>query len=267
MQSADAGRGNNMGRGNPRAVTGTHTTPVGDELMVHVVGTAETHLLSSTTASVWQRCDGRASRVDLESVFADQPAELRPELVQLALDQLEKAGLVEDGGDSSDLQRESRRRFLRKAAIAAVAVPTITTVVTAQPAAASSHETTGCSSANPCPDNQLCNASTGVCYCENNNNCASNQACVSGTCGPCSSASQCRSGQACVSQTCQATCDGDTTCRSTEYCCASSNAGCVVGTCTARRGTDETCSRSGQCTSGCCRNGTCKTGAGSCAPQ
>lgn len=168
-----------MGRGNPRAVSGTHTTPIGDELMVHVVGTAETHLLGPTTAAVWARCDGTTSRASLEDVFADQPAELRPELVQLALDQLERTGLVEDGGSSTDLQRESRRRFLRRAAIAAVTVPTITTVVTAQPAAAHSHDCnrTGCTGG------QVCDPPTGQCFpCSAQRPCPGTQRCVAGVC-------------------------------------------------------------------------------------
>jgi hypothetical protein len=245
-----------MSRGNPRAVTGTHTTPVGDELMVHVVGSVETHLLSPTTAAVWQRCDGASSRSDLETVFAEQPAELRPELVQLALDQLEKAGLVEDGGHSSDLQRESRRRFLRRAAIAAVAVPAITTVVTQQPAAAAS-------AGSPCTSNLDC-VDAGL-------------TCIANTCQPLSSNggpcdqngatgdhADCQSPLLCSSGTCRSaiggSCSGDSQCVGGAYCDA------FTSTCLAKRPDGVSCTRSGQCVNSCCRSNVCRSGGGSCAP-
>lgn len=167
--------------------------------MVHVVGSEETHLLSATTTAVWNRCDGTTTRDQLEDVFAAQPAEHRADLVQLALDQLEHASLIDHGGNSSDLQRESRRRFLKRAAVAAVAVPTITTIVTAQPAAASSH---GCNSS-ACPGGTVCNPVTGDCVeCLIDSNCPTGRVCENNTCkvpfgGFCTSSSQCVSTAPC----------------------------------------------------------------------
>ena len=228
----------------PLAVSQVHTTPIGDELMVHVVGSEETHLLGATTAAVWRRCDGRTSGAELEAVFAAQPAELRPELVQLALDHLERAGLVERGGSSTDVQREHRRQFLKRAAIAAIAVPTVTTIVTATPAAAASP--TGCTSNAQCPSGQVC--VNGVCAaCTNNAQCDAPLVCINGTCAP-------KSGNG-------GPCDED--------------ADCTSGDCDEPRGTcrfpDESlCTSSTQCVTGCCRQvggvNICKPGQGTCIP-
>lgn len=167
----------------PKAASGVHVTPVGDELMVHVTGSAETHLLSPSTATIWRRCDGQTSVDDLASEFAEHPTEHRYELVQAALDQLESAGLVVDAGGSTAVERESRRRFLKKAALAAIAVPTITTIVTATPAAAVSAGEP-CGSDADCNDGLFCNAGTGLCEAERANGaaCTRSGQCSSGCC-------------------------------------------------------------------------------------
>lgn len=192
-----------MTQTHPRAVEGVHAVAVGDELAVHVEGSDETHLLGATTSEVWKRCDGSTSRAQLEGVFADQPAEHRAELAQLALDELERAGLVQNGGQSSDLQRESRRRFLRRAAVAAVAVPAITTIVTAQPAAATSH---GCNRTDsPCLGSTVCDEASGNCVeCTSTetSNCGTNEVCESNVCKTksgaiCTSSAECESSAKC----------------------------------------------------------------------
>ena len=261
-------------RRRPRVTGGVHTTPVGDELLVHVLGSDETHVLGPTTSEVFRRCDGATSPAELEAVFEEQPASHRTALVQLALDQLERVGLIEDGGGSSDVEREGRRNFLKRAAIAAVALPTITTVVTATPAAASS---AGCMTNADCAGGQVC--IQGLCSpasgsggpCDDNNDCVPPLVCIGGVCqsqsgsgGSCDEDADCSGGEKCFSGTCKQCgsndATGDTYCAANQYC---DGVNCQPDKAS---GPSSSCTRNSQCVSGIC-DGTCRNGSGGSCPS
>ena len=174
-----------MSRTQPLAACGAHTTPVGDELLVHLAGAEETHLLSPSTTQIWTRCDGQTSKAELAEVFKHEPAELRPELVEVALDELACAGLLVGIEAASDVARQNRRRFLRNAAIAAVSIPVVTTIVTATPAAAQSAGD-ACATDADCRAPLVCNNAIGNGTCQprqaNGGACAENADCVAGSC-------------------------------------------------------------------------------------
>jgi hypothetical protein len=119
----------------PRARTAELiTTEVGDQVLVYDLQRHHIHHLNPTSATVWQLCDGRRTVGDLA-----RAAGIDDEAARLAVRQLADADLL-DGTLSPEVgsARQSRRRFMKRAAIAGVAVPVIVSVSAPQAAAQSS---------------------------------------------------------------------------------------------------------------------------------
>lgn len=210
----------------PCAVGNAFSSPIDDELLVHIEGRVDTHLLDALTTQIWRRCDGRTSIASMAADLPDMPADQAQEAVRAAVDELVAAGLVEVEVASTAAERESRRRFLKKAAVALVAVPTVTTIVTAAPAAA-------VSAGGPCSTNSQCD---------------SGLVCRGGVC-----ASPGGNG---------AVCDEQADCQAGFYCATS---GPNPNTCQAKLANNAACTQSFQCTSGCCRsNGNASSGKDTC---
>ena len=93
------------------------------------------HCLSKTAAAVWESSDGTRTVDDLAHVVeAKSGAPVDRKLVLLALDELEKADLMEAGsGVVLDVGFASRREAMGKLALAGAAL--VTTIVAAAPAA------------------------------------------------------------------------------------------------------------------------------------
>jgi hypothetical protein len=93
------------------------------------------HHLNATAAAIWRLCDGERTVCDLAL-----HASIDEEAVRLALRKCEDARLL-DGPLSTEMRgTQSRRAFLRKAAVVgAVALPTIVSISAPSAAAASSH--------------------------------------------------------------------------------------------------------------------------------
>lgn len=171
----------------PRVTDNVHVTPVGDELLVHIADSTDTHLLGASVARVWGRCDGETARTDLVDVFAAEPEEHRLALVDVALDELAAAGLIASDLGVDEVARQSRRRFLRRAAVAAVVIPTITTIATVTPAAAQSAGD-ACTTDGNCDPGLVCNGAIGGGTCQP----------PQGVGGPCLEAADCEPGRTCT---------------------------------------------------------------------
>ena len=71
------------------------------------------HYLQRATACVWQHANGERSTEELsEALRAELGPQWAPELVQLSLDVLDRAHLLETGAPSSRLDGISRRNLL-----------------------------------------------------------------------------------------------------------------------------------------------------------
>lgn len=96
-------------------------TESGDDLLVYDQSTHGIHHLNSTSATIWKLCDGEN---DVESIGLQ--AGVTPAQVRSHLDQLTGVGLLVAGSWSVTAEATSRRRFLKRAAVAgAVAAPVV----------------------------------------------------------------------------------------------------------------------------------------------
>jgi hypothetical protein len=99
------------------------------------------HELNRTAATVWRCCDGETPVAEIAAAVAresDLPAD--EEIVELAISQLARAGLMEDPAGASSV-RVSRRQLTRRLGIAttvAMLLPVVTTIVAPTPAMAQS---------------------------------------------------------------------------------------------------------------------------------
>jgi len=99
------------------------------------------HCLSKTAAAIWESCDGTKSVDDLVRIVESKlgaPADRG--VVLLALEELEKAGLMEAGSDlASSTDLPSRREAVGQIALAGSAL--VATIAAAAPAAHASIQT------------------------------------------------------------------------------------------------------------------------------
>ena len=122
----------------PTRITEVVEQPVEDEIVVYRLETDDVHLLNSTTTAVWRHCDG-ASTVNELAVLAssDLGKPVDADVVLAALDELDRAGLPVDHVDASG--GLSRRQLMKRVAIAAVALPIVTSIAAPTAAAAASN--------------------------------------------------------------------------------------------------------------------------------
>lgn len=117
------------------------TQRVGDELVVYDEQTHEAHRLNRTAAEVWEQADGARTVPELASSLrqslaaeggtevGDQESE---ELVRLALDNLDRAGLLVRGLPAINEPMSRRQMFV----VAAALVPVVASIVAPTPAQA-----------------------------------------------------------------------------------------------------------------------------------
>ena len=122
---------------------------VDDETLVYDLETDQAHCLNSTAGRVWKSCDGKTPVTDIAAQLSspgDQPID--ENLVWLALDQLEKFKLLENGlvKPAVFASGVSRRHAIRAIGVAAVMLPMVTSLVV--PAAAQQ--------GSPQPDDSCC---------------------------------------------------------------------------------------------------------------
>jgi hypothetical protein len=104
---------------------------VDNETLVYDLQSHKAHCLNQTAAIVWKHCDGKRTVEQLaRKVEAELGTRLSPEVVWLAVEQLEKRSLLEERMEMLDgAARMSRRELARRLGIAtALMLPFITTI-------------------------------------------------------------------------------------------------------------------------------------------
>jgi hypothetical protein len=135
-----------------------------DETVIYDRTRHKAHCLNKTAALVWHHCDGQTSLADIANRLNDHlsiPAD--EQFVRLALDRLQKAGLLQtDPTTAEKTQRFSRRDLGRKLGVAGLLIPAVMTIVAPTAAAANSDVCCGSS----CHNDNGCNC-TGCPHCNN----------------------------------------------------------------------------------------------------
>jgi len=110
-----------------------------EEVVLYDKADNKVHCLNKTAATIWESCDGTRTVDDLAQIVeAKLGAPTNREVVLLALEELEKAGLMEVGVSVvSDAGFTSRREAVGKIALAGTAL--VATIIAAAPAAHASH--------------------------------------------------------------------------------------------------------------------------------
>jgi|GEM_PF-406721 len=112
-----------------------------EETLIYDLKENKAYCLNETSALVWQLCDGRKSISDISDEMSKKLKTLiNEDFVNLALDQLNREGLLEKGGDMDDhFAGLSRREVIRKAGFASVIVlPVVSSLVAPQASMAQS---------------------------------------------------------------------------------------------------------------------------------
>ncbi|MEZ5345892.1 MAG: PqqD family protein [Pyrinomonadaceae bacterium] len=131
----------------------------GDELLIYNLKTNQAVCLNKTAALVWKYCDGKT---DLGSIAARLESDLRspidPELVLLALKELQKADLIKNNETiPTDFGVFSRRDVVKKIGYGAlIALPVVSSITA--PSAASAQSV--CFNANGAPAGTVINPFT-----------------------------------------------------------------------------------------------------------
>ena len=119
------------------------TQRVGDELVIYDERTNEAHRLNATAAHVWEAADGARTvpelADDLRTTLASDGRTIEADesetLVQLALEDLGRAGLLQQG-IASISEPMTRRQML---VVTAALLPVVASIVAPTPAMAQSH--------------------------------------------------------------------------------------------------------------------------------
>lgn len=124
------------------------TSEVGDEVLVYDQKSHHIHHLNQTSAVIWRLCDGTRTIADLATATGSElRAAVDENTVQLALAKLSDANLLEQPiAEAARGSLQSRRKLLRRAAIAGAgiaAVPAIASITAPSAAAAGSATCTG----------------------------------------------------------------------------------------------------------------------------
>lgn len=142
-------------------------TESGEEVLVYDQKAHHIHHLNKVAATVWQLCDGRRGLSEIVAAASDEmDVEVDGTAVKLALRKLDDAELF-DGGLSSEMRSamQSRRTFMRRAAmVGAASVPAVISITA--PLASASASTL-------CEEDEQQRVPSG-CGCNGNGNCQSN---------------------------------------------------------------------------------------------
>jgi len=102
------------------------------ETLVYDLGTHNAHCLNKAAALVWSRSDGRTSVEALADVLPEVGLPRDIDLIWLALEDLDRAGLLSECGDAAPKSKVSRRELLRALSAAAgltLVFPALSSVV------------------------------------------------------------------------------------------------------------------------------------------
>jgi hypothetical protein len=103
-----------------------------DEVLVYDLRRHKAHSLNKTAALVWQRCDGESGVTDIAQLLEETlGTSVEENVVRLALQQLERASLLEDSASQAvGPVSVSRRQLMRRMGIAAaVSLPVVVSIL------------------------------------------------------------------------------------------------------------------------------------------
>jgi hypothetical protein len=128
-----------------------------DEVLVYDLERHKAHCLNETSALVWKHCNGKTTVAEMTRLLEKRLATpIEEDVVLLALNQLRRFRLLEEGSVAIGTMKVSRRDLVRKYLPAGLALPVILSI--AAPAAAQAASRCGgagapCGGANPpcCP--------------------------------------------------------------------------------------------------------------------
>jgi hypothetical protein len=114
-------------------------TSVADEVVVYDTESNKASCLDGLTALVWKACDGRAdldALLDLVRKSGYQDA--TEQLILMAIDQLDQAGLLENAIESNEVDRKGlkRREILSLLGTKAISTLPVLSIINIQPAIA-----------------------------------------------------------------------------------------------------------------------------------
>lgn len=121
-----------------------------NELLVYDIKRSRAHCLNASAAAVFRSCDGKSSIREIA-----RRAGVEEKVVELAVDELSAAQLLEESDHAPSYLRTSRRRALKKMAMiagAAVVIPMVQSIVAPSVAEASSCAPSGAA----CTSNAQC---------------------------------------------------------------------------------------------------------------
>ncbi|MBD0372427.1 MAG: PqqD family protein [Pyrinomonadaceae bacterium] len=104
---------------------------VDGETLVYDLKSYKAHCLNRTSALIWKHCDGKRSMDEVSRKIEAELGTLLPqEVIWLAVEQLEKSGLLQEAVPRGSVERRmSRREMARKLGIAtAIALPFIASI-------------------------------------------------------------------------------------------------------------------------------------------
>lgn len=149
---------------------------IADETLIYDLLDDRAFCLNETSSLIWQMCDGTKTVSEIADQLSKKLKSLVSEdVVWLAIDQLNKDGLLED--NSIEIEKftgMSRREVIRKVGLtSAIALPIISSMVVPTALAASSDCTPGsqpCDFNTPCCPGSSCQEiSSGIGFCFPNN--------------------------------------------------------------------------------------------------
>ncbi|MDH3492188.1 MAG: PqqD family protein [Acidobacteriota bacterium] len=107
----------------------------GSDVLVYDLATDKAHHLNSTVTAVWRKCDGKTLFEEMaQSLESSLKTKIDPDFVWMALDELDKAGLLGEKIAADTGPVLSRRKVLVRYAPLAAALPVVMSLV-APPAA------------------------------------------------------------------------------------------------------------------------------------
>lgn len=130
----------------------------GSEVLIYDLGNSKAFCLNETSALVWQACDGDKSITEItEFVGKKLNSKATEDLVWLAIDQLNKDGLIENGNElSSPFQGMARREVIKRVGLGTMLMlPVVAGMVTPVSAQALSCQIDPCTCQTAVPLNTL----------------------------------------------------------------------------------------------------------------
>jgi hypothetical protein len=129
-----------------------------EETLVYDLAAHKLHCLNRPSALVWKHCDGRHDTAALAALLARElrlPSDEADAAARLALEQLGRRGLLQEVvTPAPEEELLSRRKALRKMALAAAAIPLVMTLKS--PTVAWAQGTFPCPANGTCPDGSSC---------------------------------------------------------------------------------------------------------------